>query len=79
MDVYGYEDNLMDSTCLQGTVQGGGGSVMTFPLTTKIPRNEHIWDVLQRAVQKRSPSPLTPTHLWTALQDSWCQLPPALL
>ena len=40
---------------------------------------EHIWDALQRAVQKRSPSPLTPMDLWTALQDSWCQLPPALL
>ncbi|GFX58705.1 transposable element tcb2 transposase [Trichonephila clavipes] len=32
-----------------------------------------------RAVQKRSPPPLTPTDLWTLLQDSWCQLPPALL
>ncbi|GBL93571.1 hypothetical protein AVEN_63703-1 [Araneus ventricosus] len=40
---------------------------------------EHIWDALQRAVEKRSPPPLTPTDLWTALQDSWCQLPPALL
>ncbi|GBN37511.1 Transposable element Tcb2 transposase [Araneus ventricosus] len=40
---------------------------------------EHIWDALQRAVQKRSHHPLTPTDLWTALQDSWCQLPPALL
>ncbi|GFX18329.1 transposable element Tcb2 transposase [Trichonephila clavipes] len=40
---------------------------------------EYIWDALQRAVQKRCPSPLTPTDLWTALQDSWCQLPPALL
>ncbi|GFX51986.1 transposable element tcb2 transposase [Trichonephila clavipes] len=40
---------------------------------------EYIWDALQRAVQKRSSSPLTPTDLWTALQDSWCQLPPALL
>ena len=40
---------------------------------------EHIWDALQCAVQKRSPPPLTPTHLWTALHDSQCQLPPALL
>ncbi|GFX74145.1 transposable element tcb2 transposase [Trichonephila clavipes] len=38
---------------------------------------EYIWDALQRAVQKRSPLTLTP-DLWTALQDSWCQLPPAL-
>ncbi|GFQ68014.1 transposable element tcb2 transposase [Trichonephila clavata] len=40
---------------------------------------EYIWDALQHAPQKRSPSPLTPTDLWTTLQDSWCQLPPALL
>ncbi|GFW39104.1 transposable element Tcb2 transposase [Trichonephila clavipes] len=39
----------------------------------------YIWDALKRAVQKRSPPPLTPTDLWTALQDSWCQLPSALL
>ncbi|GFV22951.1 transposable element Tcb2 transposase [Trichonephila clavipes] len=26
-----------------------------------------------------SPSILIPTDLWSALQDSWCQLPPALL
>ncbi|GFV23496.1 transposable element Tcb2 transposase [Trichonephila clavipes] len=40
---------------------------------------EYIWDALQRAVQKRSPPPLTPIDLWTALQDSWCHLPPPLL
>ncbi|GFU52413.1 transposable element tcb2 transposase [Trichonephila clavipes] len=40
---------------------------------------EHIWDTLHPAVQKRYPPLLTPTDLWTALQDSWCQLPPALL
>ncbi|GFW59216.1 transposable element tcb2 transposase [Trichonephila clavipes] len=40
---------------------------------------EHTWDSLQRAIQKRSPPPLTLTDLLTALQDSWCQLPPALL
>ncbi|GFS56859.1 DDE_3 domain-containing protein [Trichonephila clavipes] len=32
---------------------------------------EYIWDALQRAVQKRSLLPHTPTDLWTALQDSW--------
>ncbi|GFW81717.1 transposable element Tcb2 transposase [Trichonephila clavipes] len=37
---------------------------------------EYIWDVLQRAVQKRFPPS---TDEWTALQDPWCQLPPALL
>ncbi|GFV89515.1 transposable element Tcb2 transposase [Trichonephila clavipes] len=40
---------------------------------------EYIWDALQGVVQKRSPPSLTPTDLWTALQDSWCHLPPALL
>ncbi|GFT61585.1 transposable element tcb2 transposase [Trichonephila clavipes] len=40
---------------------------------------ELIRDALQRGLQKRSPAPLTPTDLWTALQDSWCQLPPPLL
>ncbi|GFX91094.1 transposable element tcb2 transposase [Trichonephila clavipes] len=42
---------------------------------------EYIWDALQHAVQKRSPPnpPLTLIDLWTARQDSWCQLPPALL
>lgn len=40
---------------------------------------EHIWDALQRDVQKRSPPPRTLSELWTALQDSWCQLDPALL
>ncbi|GFW36472.1 transposable element tcb2 transposase [Trichonephila clavipes] len=38
---------------------------------------EYICEALQRAFQKRSPSPLTPTDLWTALQG--CQLPLALL
>ncbi|GFY19390.1 transposable element tcb2 transposase [Trichonephila clavipes] len=40
---------------------------------------EYIWDTLQRAAQKRSSRPFTPTDLWTVLQDSWCQLPLALL
>ncbi|GFX43161.1 transposable element tcb2 transposase [Trichonephila clavipes] len=40
---------------------------------------ECIWSALQRAVQKISPPPLTPTDLWTALHALWCQLPPALL
>ncbi|GFT70116.1 transposable element tcb2 transposase [Trichonephila clavipes] len=40
---------------------------------------EHFLDALQRAAPKRSPSTLTPTVKWTALQDSWCQLPPELL
>ncbi|GFW41102.1 transposable element tcb2 transposase [Trichonephila clavipes] len=40
---------------------------------------EHIWDALQRAVQKRYPPHLTLTDLQTSLQDSWCPLPPALL
>ncbi|GFQ91442.1 DDE_3 domain-containing protein [Trichonephila clavata] len=40
---------------------------------------EYIWGSLQCVVQNRSPTPLTPTDLWTALQDAWCQLPPTLL
>ncbi|GFW68124.1 HTH_Tnp_Tc3_1 domain-containing protein [Trichonephila clavipes] len=40
---------------------------------------EYIWDTLQHAVRKRSPPPLTPNDLWTVLQYSWCQLPPAKL
>ncbi|GBN44482.1 hypothetical protein AVEN_200274-1 [Araneus ventricosus] len=40
---------------------------------------EDIWDVMLYAVEKRSPPPRTPMDLLTALQDSWCQLPPALL
>ncbi|GFQ69581.1 hypothetical protein TNCT_549221 [Trichonephila clavata] len=31
---------------------------------------EYIWDALQHAVQKRSPTPLTPIELGTTLQDS---------
>ena len=40
---------------------------------------EHTWDALQHAVPKRSPPPRTHMDLWTALQDAWCQFPPALL
>ena len=40
---------------------------------------EHVWDALQRAVQKRSPPPLTAMELWTALQDSWCHLLPGYI
>ncbi|GFW80697.1 transposable element Tcb1 transposase [Trichonephila clavipes] len=37
---------------------------------------KHILDALQRAVQKRSPSSLTPSDLWIALQDSNAKLYP---
>lgn len=37
---------------------------------------EHIWDAIQRAVRKRYPTPRTPFDLWTALNDSRCDLPP---
>ncbi|GFX46266.1 transposable element Tcb2 transposase [Trichonephila clavipes] len=40
---------------------------------------EYISNASQRAVQKRFTPLLTPTDLWTSLQDSWYQLPPALL
>ncbi|GFU26525.1 transposable element Tcb2 transposase [Trichonephila clavipes] len=32
--------------------------------------SQNIWDALQRAVQKGSSAPITPTDLWTTLQDS---------
>ncbi|GFY11419.1 transposable element tcb2 transposase [Trichonephila clavipes] len=55
-----------------------------FPWPPKSPDmniTDRIWDAFERAVQKRSPPPLNPTDLWTALQDLWGgdQLPPALL
>ncbi|GFW46812.1 transposable element tcb2 transposase [Trichonephila clavipes] len=94
MDVYGYEDNLMNtwsgpwSTCQERTVQAGGGSLVEHSFEFRLfrwpPKSpdmniiEYIWDALQHAVQKRSPLPLTPTDLWTTLLDSWCHLPPAL-
>ncbi|GFQ96684.1 transposable element Tcb2 transposase [Trichonephila clavata] len=37
------------------------------PKPTDMNIFEYIWDALQRFVQKRSPSSLTPTDLWTAL------------
>ncbi|GFV99174.1 transposable element tcb2 transposase [Trichonephila clavipes] len=40
------------------------------PKSLDMSISEYIWDVLQRAVQKRSPPHLFPTYLWTALQDS---------
>ncbi|GFV53113.1 transposable element Tcb2 transposase [Trichonephila clavipes] len=49
------------------------------PKTLDMNIIEYIWDALQRVVQERSPPPLTPTDLWTALQDSWSHLPPAQL
>ncbi|GFW51847.1 HTH_Tnp_Tc3_2 domain-containing protein [Trichonephila clavipes] len=68
----------MDPTCQHETVQVGKGSVMTLLLANKILSHEYIWDALQRAVQKGSPSLLTRTDLWTVLQNSWwCQLLPA--
>ncbi|GBO14970.1 hypothetical protein AVEN_212057-1 [Araneus ventricosus] len=36
-------------------------------------------DALLHAVEKRSPPPLTPMDLLTALKDSWCEKPPGCL
>ncbi|GBM46287.1 hypothetical protein AVEN_139844-1 [Araneus ventricosus] len=84
----------MAPICQQGTVQSGRASVMVWsvcigldmgPLirleTSLIEMNiiEPTWDALQRAVEKRSPPLRTPMDLWTALQDSWCELPPGYL
>ncbi|GBM07432.1 hypothetical protein AVEN_26500-1 [Araneus ventricosus] len=40
---------------------------------------EDIRDALLHAVENRSRPPRTPMDLWTALQDSWCELPPRYL
>lgn len=53
-------------------------------LSHQLPRDtahiiDHIWDALQRAVQKTSPPPRTLTELRRALQDAWCQFPPEQL
>ncbi|GBN80466.1 hypothetical protein AVEN_114159-1 [Araneus ventricosus] len=40
---------------------------------------EDIWDALLHAVENRSLPPRSPMDLWTALQDSWCELPPGYL
>ncbi|GFT30078.1 transposable element Tcb2 transposase [Trichonephila clavipes] len=64
---------------LYTTLTGDRHTLSWPPKSPDMNFNEYIWDALQRAVQKRSPLPLTPTDLWTALQDSWCRLPPALL
>ncbi|GBL83399.1 hypothetical protein AVEN_110703-1 [Araneus ventricosus] len=45
------------------------------PKTPDMNFIEHIYNALQRAVQKRFPPPRTPMNLLTALQDSWCELP----
>ncbi|GFU95100.1 transposable element tcb2 transposase [Trichonephila clavipes] len=79
----------MDPTCRQRTVHSGRGSLMESsaelrhfhwpPKSSDMSIIEHISDAWQRSIQKRSPPPLTPTDLCKALEDSWCQLPPALL
>ncbi|GBM57122.1 hypothetical protein AVEN_237367-1 [Araneus ventricosus] len=40
---------------------------------------EDIQDALLHAVENRSPPPRTLMDLWTALQDSWCELLPRYL
>ncbi|GBM41035.1 hypothetical protein AVEN_180942-1 [Araneus ventricosus] len=40
---------------------------------------EDIWDALIHVVEKRSPPPRTPMDLLTALQESWCEIPPGYL
>ncbi|GFS90244.1 transposable element Tcb2 transposase [Trichonephila clavipes] len=87
--VWRQPNESMDPTWQQGTVQAGGGFVMEHssefrhflwpPKSPDMNIIEYIWDAFQRAVQKRSPPPLIPTDLWTALQYSWCQLPPELI
>ncbi|GBO04244.1 hypothetical protein AVEN_212189-1 [Araneus ventricosus] len=49
------------------------------PKSTEMNITEDIRDALLHAVENRSPPPLTPMDLWTALQDSWCELLPGYL
>ncbi|GFX30211.1 transposable element tcb2 transposase [Trichonephila clavipes] len=85
MDLYGYGDNLMNPWTLHVNRElfklKYSSEFRHFRWPPKSPDMniiEHI-DSLQRAIQKSSPPSLTLADLWTALQDSWCQLPPELL
>ncbi|GFY20089.1 transposable element tcb2 transposase [Trichonephila clavipes] len=87
--VWRQSHEAMDPIGQKRTFEANGGSVMEHsskfkhfrwpPKSPDMNIMEYIWYALQRAVQKRSPLPLTPTDLWKALQDSWCQLPLTLL
>ncbi|GFT10045.1 uncharacterized protein TNCV_1114951 [Trichonephila clavipes] len=63
------------------TVQTGGGFVMVWGVCSWRDMGPliHLDTTLTGDRYKRTPSPLTPTVLRTALQDLWCQLPPSLL
>ncbi|GFS70940.1 transposable element Tcb2 transposase [Trichonephila clavipes] len=79
-----YQDNATPHTSRIATegLQKHSSEFRHFHWPPKSPDmniTEYIWGALQCANQKRSPFPLTPTDLWTALQDSCSQLPPAPL
>ncbi|GFY01757.1 uncharacterized protein TNCV_1467491 [Trichonephila clavipes] len=70
----------MDPTCQQGTVQSGRGSMMVWSVCSWHDMGPLIHlDTTLTGGRRYLHPPLTPSDLWTALQDSWCQLPPALL
>ncbi|GFX71597.1 uncharacterized protein TNCV_2695851 [Trichonephila clavipes] len=64
---------------LNTTLTGAGTHFHWPPKSPDMDIIEYICDASQHAVQKRSPLTLISTDLWTGLQDSWSQLPPALL
>ncbi|GBL75228.1 hypothetical protein AVEN_194462-1 [Araneus ventricosus] len=49
------------------------------PKSLKMNIIEDIRDALLHAVENTPPPPRTPMDLWSALQDSWCELPPGYL
>ncbi|GFW13923.1 uncharacterized protein TNCV_4700581 [Trichonephila clavipes] len=70
------QGTIQDSVMVWGVCSGHGMGPLIRQDTTL---TSNSYDALQRAFQKRSPPSVTPIHLWTALQDPWYQLPPALL
>ncbi|GBM35766.1 hypothetical protein AVEN_108964-1 [Araneus ventricosus] len=63
-------------------LQGHSSDFRQFHWPPKSPEMkiiEDMWNALLHAVEKRSPPPLTPMDLLTALQDSWCEFPPGYL
>ncbi|GFT25664.1 HTH_Tnp_Tc3_2 domain-containing protein [Trichonephila clavipes] len=66
---------------ITGAVQAGEGSVMVYDAWSWRDMGPLIRldTIMAGEKYKRSPPPPTPTELWTTLQNSWCQLPPALL
>ncbi|GFV74059.1 DDE_3 domain-containing protein [Trichonephila clavipes] len=67
----------MVPVCQQRAVEVGGGYMMVWGVSSWCDMQPLIH--LDTSVTEEISTPLTPTDLRTALQDSWCQSPPALL